>query len=127
MKYPPSVYARALYDVCGSSPLGEREAIVQNFKKTVKKNGDIYQHKKIIHEFEKLLVHDRGGRMITIEFARALPEAFIEKVRKFFPVHDHIEVVIAPMLVAGMRVLIDGEHEFDNSFYRKVTRLLHIE
>jgi F0F1-type ATP synthase delta subunit len=122
MKYLPTMYARAFWEVMNTSKDVEDQA-VKNFVGLVAKNGDMSKSAAIIGEIEKLYVKTQGGRMVKLEFARKQPEDLVEQLKSGFAENDLVEEAINPSLVAGVRVTIDGEHELDKTMRRKLTRL----
>ena len=125
MKYSPHLYARALHEVIKETPKSHHETVVKSFCEMVAKNGDIGRAQKIIDAIQEQEVHEKGGQVVTVEFAREMPEAVIKKLEKKFTEHDLVSVRITPSLVAGVRITADGEKELDGSLQRKLNRLFH--
>ena len=112
MRFKPTDYAKAYM---------ETKPATQDILGVVEKHGDMGRLEKILAEIEKLVVKEAGGRMINMEFARKT-----DMVEKFkFKPHDSVHVSINPLLVAGVRITIDGSTEFDNSLVRKINTLWH--
>ena len=123
MKYPPETYAAALWQAASSAPAAKRGEIVKRFVRLLKKTGDIGRAEKIAAAVEKLTVKAKGGRWITVEFARPIETKIKRHITDIFSAKDRIEEKINPNLVAGVRVTPDGAKEFDNSFQRKLKKL----
>ena len=117
MKYAPDTYAKAFLETKPASRQGGPDP--KRFLEVVTKNGDFSRIEGIVAAIEKAAVHALGGRMVELEFARETPLS-----NKFkFTAKDHIRVRINPLLVAGVRITIDGEQELDGSFQRKINKL----
>lgn len=116
MKYAPSIYARAFLDA---------KPDLKKFLSVVAKNGDFPRIDKIVAAIEEQETHGHGGKVVNVEFAREMDDATIKKVTKKFKDRDLVSVKIAPSLIAGMRITIDGEQELDGSFQRKINKLWH--
>ncbi len=110
MKYAADLYAKAFL---------ETKADPKRLLAVVKKNGDLLGLHKIVAAIETLLVKKAGGHIVHLEFARTneLADKFV------FSPKDRVSISINPALIAGVRITIDGEKEFDNSFQRKVNQL----
>jgi F0F1-type ATP synthase delta subunit len=126
MKYPPRLYAKALSEVAAKElSLAQEKGIIHNFLSLLKKNGDSYQLKKIVAEAEKLLRAKTGKRKITIETARPVKKletllaAIAEK-------SDIVEEKINSDLIAGVKVTINEEEQFDGTLKRKIDKLFHV-
>jgi len=123
MKYPPETYAAALFQVASGAPAAKRSEIVKGFVRLLAKTGDIGRAEKITAAVEKLMVKIRGGRWATIEFARPIELKIKRRITNIFSAGDKIEEKINPALIAGVRVTLNGEKEFDNSLQRKLKKL----
>lgn len=123
MKYSSVVYAEAFVDVINKTSKNEEATTLKNFLDVIRKNGDWPGINKIIDAVTEAVVKQAGGRMIKLEFARTVSESLISNFLGAFLPGNHIEIKINPQLVAGIRVTIDGEREFDNSLERKLNRL----
>lgn len=110
MKYAPDIYAQAFL---------ETKPDLKRFLEVVAKNGDFSRIDAILAATEKRIVHEHGGRMIELEYARQSAES-----NKFkFTAKDRVHTSINPSLVAGVRITIDGEQEFDGSLQHKLQKL----
>ena len=124
MRYSPALYAKSLFEVLDGAVASEYDSILQNFKKTVEKYGDISRMNSIIESFEKLVVTSNGGKIVEIETARDMDSDNQSKISKLFKSEDLIKKSINPSLVAGVRVEIDGEKELDYSLAGKFRKML---
>jgi F0F1-type ATP synthase delta subunit len=121
MKYPVSTYAEALAQVVLES--GDSTVAAKNFIALLRKNGDEKHLGKILGESERLIHREQGIKEIVVESARKLkqpPRALLKDLAK---PEDEIREVIRPDLIAGIKVVIDGELQFDGSFKGKVDKM----
>lgn len=123
MKYSPESYALALSGSLEKSK--DKELIISNFLKLVKKNGDQKLLPKIFDRFKKIEIRKKGGSHIRIEFAREPSESELESITEKFKSRDWIETHLNPLLVAGVRITLNGEKELDNSLARKLHKLFN--
>ena len=121
MKYSPVIYAEALSHALAKSPR-EEKTIIANFLAAVKKNNDAHLLKKILAETEKRLRALTGKRKVVIETARPY-RSLKSKLTRLLRASDIVEEKLNPELIAGVRVSINDEMEFDNSLARKLARL----
>ncbi len=123
MRYSPKLYARAFSELA-AGPLAKTEEtrLVKNFFEVIKKNNDIHQLKKIFEEAEKLLRMKAGRRKITIESARKV-NYIGAGLKNFLKPNDSIEEKINPELVAGIKITVNDEVQFDGSLERKMQKL----
>lgn len=123
MKYAPHLYAKALVEVLGDQKADQEEA-AKHFLALVRKNGDEGRLGKILEEASRLARGRNGVRKVTIESARALTPAQESALRAFMGPGDVVEKRIAPELVAGVKIILDDELQFDGSMKHKLDRAL---
>ena len=117
MKYAPKIYAQAFLEALPAGEAGK--PFIKRFLQVIEKNGDSARLDKIVEAIEELETKKQGGRMIHIELARN-PE--LAKQFKFQS-KDNVKVSVNPSLVAGVRITIDGEQQFDGSLIRKLNKI----
>ncbi len=123
MKARPSHYARAFL---ASLAVGvSYESATPRLIATLAKNGDAHRLLQVVQEIEKAEVAKRGGHMVRVEFARAVPSARAHKMLKEFSKVDRISTTINPELIAGTRITFDEERELDVSLAGKMHALFH--
>ncbi|MDP3696485.1 MAG: F0F1 ATP synthase subunit delta [Candidatus Taylorbacteria bacterium] len=122
MKYSINNYVNAFAETVGKVP---QEKIVDNFIKLLKKTGDIKHSKKILEAIHKKLVNEKGGKWVNIEVARdsALKKSSTFFIKKVLDEKDHVDFKINHELVAGVRIMVDGESELNNSLQNKLNKL----
>ena len=123
MKYLPKTYAKAFTELAARSGSGiEETRLVKNFLRAIEKNNDIQQLKKILAETERMLRTQSGRRTITVETARALP-GLPERLKHFVKENDILEEKKNPELIAGIKITVNDEEQFDGSLKRKIEKL----
>ena len=120
MRYDPRIYARAFVETL--EHLNEEEC-VRKFIALVYKNGDAGDLPKVFLQIERVLVQREGGRIVTVETARKLSPEWSAKIKRMFNGKDRVTEHVRPEIIAGVRIEIDGEREFDGSLKRKLDRL----
>ena len=123
MKHSAKLYAKAFISAFDAANASDKVKIVKRFLKVLEKNGDFSNVSKIEKEMQRILVKRGGGRFVEVETARPLEKAVFEKLTRMFSKNDNIETRIHEELLAGTRILIDEEREFNFSFKRKLRKL----
>ncbi len=127
MKYPAHIYAQALVEVLGG-PDAERnkERIAENFIALIRKNGDEMHLRKILEEASRMSRGRSGLRKVVVDSARALTEAQRKEVGRLLRKEDVVVERIDPSLVAGIKVTVNEELQFDGSLAKKLNAVLGI-
>lgn len=123
MKYSASAYAKAFAAAARAGRASE-ETLVRNLLALVARNGDTKELPKILKEADRLVGADEGIRKITVTSARPLTEPLRENIRTIASAKDVIEEKVDASLVAGIRVTIDGERQFDAALAKKLQKML---
>lgn len=124
MKYTPKTYARALVDVVSRAPDDSaKNKLAERFLEMLRKRGDIPRLKKIIFEYENLLQKKEGFRKVIVESARPLGDAATRLFKNIIRKEDAVEERINPELVAGVKITVNGDTQFDGSLKRKLDLL----
>ncbi|OGZ43949.1 MAG: hypothetical protein A3J55_00760 [Candidatus Ryanbacteria bacterium RIFCSPHIGHO2_02_FULL_45_17b] len=118
----PFLYAEAFRKALSEG--ASEEELVRNLSRAVLRHGQGAQWPRIAMQVSKELVHHRKGTWVTVETARPLTDTQRKKIGEVFSKKDYIEEQIRPDLIAGMRIIVDGEREFDGSLKRKLHNLL---
>ena len=125
MKYSAQTYAKALVEVLTShEPKAKDEEIAQNFLALVRKNNDEGHLKKILEEASRFARGRGGVRKVTVESARELKATQKDLVKQFIKPGDVVEERIDPELIAGIRIILNDELQFDGSLKNKLNRAL---
>ena len=123
MKYPTSAYAKALVEAIGDVKEKDKEAIVKNFLALLRKNGDDAHLAKILGEAERFMREKQGTRKLTVESARPIGTFVKALLKNIAKPGDLFEEKINPELVAGIKILVNDELEFDGSLKGKLDKL----
>jgi F0F1-type ATP synthase delta subunit len=123
MKYSAHMYAKALVEVLGD-PKSRDAAIEKNFLALIKRNGDEGQLKKILEEASRFARGKSGVRQVTIESARELAPAQKNAIKHFIKAGDVVEERIDPELIAGIKITVNDEMQFDGSLKNKLNKAL---
>ena len=125
MPHSVKTYAQAFAEAGYKASAAEQGKIVQRFMTLVKKNGDSAKLPAILDEAERMLVRMQGGKVVMLETARVLSPGSRAALHKTFTAKDRIEERVRPEVLAGIRICVDGEKEFDASFKRKLDKLFN--
>lgn len=127
MKCSPQQYARAFGEVAAKarSP-EEKSAFVTNLTNVIRRNRDLPSRKKIIEAIEKFLRKQSGKRTVSVVSARPLTSSQNDIVASFVKQGDFIEYKVRPELVAGLKIIMNDETEFDGSLKRKLDKLFGV-
>lgn len=119
------LYARALAEVVlETEKNGERaSAVSANFLKLIEKNGWQKQANEILELTEDILLKERGNKKIVFETARRISEQNKSLLKSFVKEGDVVKERINPELIAGVRVIVNNEKQFDNSFISKLQKI----
>jgi F0F1-type ATP synthase delta subunit len=127
MNYPTHIYAKALVEVLSDTKhagSADDAAIAKNFLELVRKNGDEGHLRKILEEASRFARGHSGVRKVTIESARALAPAQRKEVEHLIKQGDVVEERIDPDLIAGIKIILNDELQFDGSLKNKLNRVL---
>ena len=118
----PTVFARAFRRALMERP-NDEIFLVRNLVSAIRKHGLVQHTERIVKKVSREIVRHHKGRWVCVETARPLPMELQEAIRRSFEKKDYIEELMRPELVAGMRIVVDGEREFDESLKRKLDKL----
>jgi F0F1-type ATP synthase delta subunit len=123
MRATPRIYADALLSALEGVKASEEKTILRRFIAAVTKRGDRSRLPEIIRAVEKRHIINEGGRWIEIETARELPDRTLAGLTRTFDRKDHVETVIRPNLIAGVRIRVNDDQELDYSLDRRLRKL----
>lgn len=126
MKYPAHTYAKALVEVLGDGKKHDEEKIAKNFIELVRRNGDEMHLRKILEEASRFARGRNGLRKVVIDSARELTSAQKKEMERFLKKEDVVVERTDPSLVAGVRITVNEELQFDGSLKRKLDRAFGI-
>lgn len=127
MKYSAHIYAKALVEVLSDEEKGsakDQDRIAKNFIALVRKNGDEGHLRKILEEAAIMARGKSGIRQVTIESARVLSSSQKSALAHFMRPSDVIDERIDPELIAGVKITVNDELQFDGSLRNKLNKAL---
>jgi F0F1-type ATP synthase delta subunit len=124
MKYKTKDYAKALAQIISESKNLNEKKVIQGFLKLLEKQGDLNRAKEIINYTEALLAKKNGKKIVTFQTARKMSPNQREQFSKFIKKGDIVQEKIVPELIAGIRIIVDGEKQLDQSFAKKINSLI---
>lgn len=124
MKYSPYWYAKALAAaIADVKDKRGQDEIEKNFIALVRKNGDEARLRKIVEIAARLVRGKQGIRKVTIESARTLLPAQEKLLDSFLSPGDVVEREVDEELIAGIRIILNDELQFDGSLRGKLERI----
>lgn len=115
----PFFYAKAFRKALDEGNVSQEE-LVRNLSRVVGQRRQTALWPRIARRVSEELVHHHDGRWITVETPRLLTDVQRKKIEEAFSKKDYVEERVRPDLIAGMRIVIDEEREFDGSLKRKL-------
>jgi F0F1-type ATP synthase delta subunit len=113
----PKKYAEALANALSDKNVDEKVA-AKNFVKLLQRNADLKKTRQILALASMLLLKKTGNRKIVLETARPLDSNKFAK--SFVKKGDLVEEKINPSLIAGVKIIVDGEKQLDFSLLKKI-------
>ncbi len=124
MKYSVSDYAKAL-DGAVAAPKADDAANAKNFLALLRRHGDGSRLEKILDEAARLARGKHGVREVTIASARPLTASQAIAAKKFLKPGDMATYALDPALVAGVKIVVNDEMQFDGSLKSKLDALFN--
>ena len=124
------IYAKALAEVileAGRHPMSiqkDRHRVSINFVKMLEKQGLQAKAKEILGLTQDILLKNKGNKKIIFETARQLTTENKNLLKHFIKKGDVVQEKVNPELLAGIKVIVDGKKQFDNSMLNKINNLL---
>jgi len=123
MKYPASSYAKALAEAVLTAKDKDGALIAKNFLELLRRNGDEGHARKILEEAARFARGRAGIRKVSIASARTLTPEQEHMVAEFTKPGDVTDRSVDPALIAGVRIIVDDETQFDGSLNGKLDRV----
>ena len=120
MRYKAKDYATALAELVIDSKV-DKKKIMDRFLDLLKKNNDMGKAKKIVAESERIILNKKGNKKVVLQMAREIDNKNI--VKSFSKEGDVVEKEINPALIAGVKVIINGEKQLDFSLKHKLEKM----
>lgn len=127
MNYTPKIYAKAFCDaVLKTKSHTDIDNCIKNLLALVKVNRDQKKLKDILLAVEKIISQKTSYRKLTIESARPLSETNEKIIKSLMGPTDRVEKKIDGQIIAGVKITINDELQFDGSFSTKIRNILNI-
>ena len=117
------LYAKALAEVA-SEKMSQKnqQEVIGNFLKLLEKKCQLKNAKKIIDLAEAYYIKQQGNKKVVIESARQVNLKLLLKT--IYKQGDIVQEKISPGLIAGIKITLDDEMEFDASLSAKIRNIL---
>ena len=116
------IYAKALAEALDKKGADEKK-ISANFVKLLVKSGDEKKAKQILDLAQDLLLKKQGKKKIIIESARELNNHNKNLLEKIAKDGDVLKEKINQDLIAGVKITINNEKQFDASLKNKLQNI----
>jgi F0F1-type ATP synthase delta subunit len=123
MKYSTQDYAKALVGAIENPEVKDKSAIEKNFLALVRRNGDEARLMKILTEASRISRGKDGSRQVIVESARKLSTSQEKIIHQFMKPGDIVEYETNPDLVAGIKITVNDEIQFDGTMKAKLDKL----
>jgi F0F1-type ATP synthase delta subunit len=116
------IYAEALAGALLDKKNDEKK-VAKNFLLLLIKLGYQSKARKIVELAEEIILKKKGNKKITLESARKLTAENRALLKKFVKDGDIVKEKVNPDLIAGIKVVINNEKQFDNSLKSKLQNI----
>lgn len=116
------LYARALAEILAKKGIDENK-VISNFVKILVKTGQEKKAKEILNLTEDLLLVKQGKSKITFETARKITGEQKKMFDNFIKEGDKTQEKINPELIAGIKIIINNNRQFDASLKSKLQNI----
>ncbi len=123
-KISPKHYASALLDVVDSG-VPQAQALSGLFR-AMSTHGDMGRRGEVLSAVERESAARAGACLVNVQFAQALGVAERKEFLSAWGEKDRVSTTVNPDLVAGVRVLVNGDSELDLSLRAKLDKVLAI-
>jgi len=118
------LYAKALAEIILQKHTpAEEKKIVDNFLKLLEKSGMEKKAKEIITLAEDFILRKQGNSKITFETARKASSLQKKLLQSIAKEGDIVNERISPELIAGVKIIINNEKQFDGSLQKKLQNI----
>jgi len=101
----------------------DEKKIAKNFMLLLIKSGYLGKAKSIVDLAEEIILKNKGNKKITIETARKLTAENRTLLKKFIKDEDMVKEKINSDLIAGVKIVVNNEKQFDNSMQKKLREI----
>lgn len=123
MKYTIQQYGAALCVLLYNKSDAERRVILANLFSLLRKNRELQRLGLILQETERRLLKKEKTRKVEVETPSLLSENIKKEIEKVLGQNTLLKERIVPDLLAGMRILVDGEILIDATAKRRLYKL----
>ena len=117
------LYAKALAEILAKKGIDEKK-VIANFVKLLVKAGLEKKLKEILDLAVDLLLAKQGKRKVIFQTARKITSGQKRLLESFAKEGDIVKEKISPEIIAGVKIIINNEKQFDNSMLSKINNLL---
>ena len=114
-----TLYAKVLAQILSKKGIDEKK-VATNFVKLLISSGYQNQSGKILTLTQDFLLQKQGLRKITFETARKITPSQRKIMESLVKKGDIAKEKINPALIAGIKITVNGEKQFDNSLKNKL-------
>lgn len=124
MKYSPLNYAKAFAALAEEAKTeAAQTALVKNLIAVLEKNRDVVRAPKIVAAAEHILRTTSGHDLYEIESARPL-DASVKRIAAMFgDKNTTVRTTVNPDLVAGIRIMKNGEEQLDATLHSRLNTI----
>ena len=123
MKYRVAQYAQALHVVLKGKAVLEQKQIMRRFAAMLTRHRMIGKSDLIIAAYEKLVQEENGVRKIRIEAASPVTEKLKKEISEILGKKIYLEEQTNINILAGIKILVDGELLIDASGKRQIEKI----
>jgi len=122
------LYARALAEILAKSDFAksstaEEGKIIKNFVKVLVSAGLEKKANEILELAEEMLLAKQGKKKIVFETARKITTNQKKMLEGIAKKGDLIKEKINPELIAGVKIIINNNRQFDSSLKNKLQKI----
>lgn len=117
------IYTKALAEIILQKKEVQDKIIAVNFLKLLEKEGLRSKVKEIISLAENLFLAKQGKHRIIFETAREITSGQKKILHEIAKKGDVIEEKINPDLIAGVKIIINNERQFDASMLKNLQQI----
>ena len=123
MKYRVVQYAQALHNAVRGKSEKEQKEIMRRFAALLTRHRTSGKSNLIIAAYEKIVLRENGMRKVRIESASPVTERLKKEISEILGKGTYLEEQTNPKLLAGIKILVDGELLIDASAERQLERI----
>jgi len=116
------LYAKALAEVLAKKSVDEKK-VTNNFVKLLVSAGLEKKSKEILEMAEEMLLVKRGNKKIVFETARKITAGQKKILEGISKKGDLVKEKINPELIAGVKIIINNNKQFDSSMKSKLQKI----